>query len=91
MKKWLSFVLVLAGAASLVPSARAQAKPTATTSGGEIQAGVGYLYLNTDYAPQKDQGLSAWADYDFNRYIGVEGLAHYGGIISPSDIGENSY
>ena len=91
MKKWFGSFSIFASMLVLASTLHAQAKPTATTSGGDIQAGVGFLSLNTDYAPDRNEGLSAWADYDFSKYIGVEVLGHFGGIIAKDDIGENSY
>jgi hypothetical protein len=60
-----------------------------------LQAGAGFLYLNTDYSPKSAQGLSVWGDVDLFRYrpvlFGAEVEAHFGGIITPDDLGENSY
>jgi hypothetical protein len=56
--------------------------------------GGGVLLLNTDYnntGTGLNKGVTAWADYDFFRFLGVEGEAHFGGIVSPADIIENSY
>lgn len=68
----------------------AQAVYTATR-GGRIQAGGGLLYLNNDYSQTGDEGISAWADVDLNRHLGVEAEVHLGTLRSPSDYGENSY
>jgi hypothetical protein len=73
----------------LVPSLRAQAVYTATKS-SQLQAGAGYLYLNNDYTPKNDQGVSAWVDASLTPLIGIEAEGHLGNIVSPSDVGENS-
>ena len=83
------------GAAVFLPcAARTQAIPTATKS-GSIQAGVGAMYLDNDFTDRSNKGLSFWGDYDFLHYkglrVGAELEAHLGGIITPDDIGENSY
>ena len=75
---------------SLTRVLHSQATYTATR-GGQIQAGVGFLHLNNDYTTQKDEGMSVWVDASLTRHIGVEGEAHFGTIVSPSDVGENSY
>ena len=90
MKSFLSLFVILLGFSAFLSSARAQAVYTATGN-TRIQAGGGYLYLRTDYADRPTGGLTLWGDYDFNRLIGAEAEAHFGGIVSPEDIGENSY
>ena len=90
MKKWMQTLLGVVGLLILTPALHGQA----TAAGifrSHIQAGGGVLYLNNDYTDKGDKGLSLWADYDFNKLIGIEIEAHFGNIISPSDIGENSY
>ncbi len=89
MKKWLSS-FVVTGLLSLVPAVRAQAVYTASKT-PLLEAGVGFLYLNNDYTPQSDQGISAWLDANLNSFIGLEAEGHFGVLQSPSDIGENSY
>lgn len=89
--KLLSSIFGLAGLLALHPLLHAQAVPTATRGGGHLQAGGGVMYLNNDLNLRTNYGLTAWVDYDFNRFIGVEAEAHFGGLISPDDKGENSY
>ena len=91
---WTRKILSLSSLLLLVPALHAQAVYAAKQL-FRIQAGVGYLYLDNDYTDRKNQGLAVWADVDFTHFravrIGVEGEAHFGGIITPDDIGENSY
>jgi hypothetical protein len=89
MKKWFGSILVVTGLLSLVPSLRAQAVYTASRR-SQIQAGAGYLYLHNDYAGH-DQGLSGWVDANLTPLLGLEAEAHFGVIVSPTDIGENSF
>ena len=74
----------------LASSLRAQ-DVYAAINNTRIQAGAGYLYLRNDYYDRPNGGLTAWADYDFSRFLGAEVEVHFGGIVSPDDIGENSY
>lgn len=90
MKKWFSTILGITCLLVLVSSARAQAVYTAERK-TRIQAGAGGMYLNNDYSDRAVYGISAWGDYDFNRYIGAEAEVHFGTIITPDDISENSY
>jgi hypothetical protein len=68
----------------------AQAVYTATRS-SRIQAGFGGLFLNPDYSGRPNQGIGVYVDDDFGRHFGIEAEAHFGGIIAPADVGENSY
>jgi len=81
---------IVAAICCLLPLLRAQAVYTATRS-GRIQAGAGGMYLNNDYSPQSDQGVSIWVDGDLTKFFGLEAEAHFGTVRSPADIGENSY
>lgn len=91
MQNWFRFSLCLIVSLSfLAPRSHSQAIFAATES-GHIQVGAGAMYLNTDYGNNTNKGVAFWADYDFRRHLGVELEGHLGGIISPGDIGENSY
>ena len=90
MKKWLQIPLWASGLLLLAPALHAQAVPTGVYK-SHIEAGVGAMYLNNDYSERKNGGLTIWGDYDFTHLIGAEVEAHFGGIITPDDIGENSY
>lgn len=90
MKKWISPLVGLLGLLVSLPSLQAQAVYTASRA-GRIQAGAGLLYLKSDFIAKGSEGISVWADYDLNRLLGAEVEAHFGGLRSPGDIGENSY
>lgn len=90
MKTWITSILAAASALLFLPSLHAQADYTAFRT-TRIQAGAGGLYLKNDFTEHANKGVSAWADYDFNRFLGVEAEAHFGTIVTPDDIGETSY
>jgi len=74
----------------LIPSLNAQAVYTANQN-TRIQVGAGAAFIAPDYSKGTLIGFSAWGDYDFSKYIGLEVSAHFGEIITPGDIAENSY
>ena len=95
MTQWSALKLGLASLSFLLlPSLHAQAVATATKT-GTIEAGAGITYLNNDYSPRHNGGVSAWVDGDFFHYfhttIGVDIQLNFTGIDAPDDIGENSY
>ena len=90
MKNFAFAVFCLAGVAVFTRPLSGQAVFAANES-TRIQAGAGGTLLYTDYGEQANKGLSFWADYDFHRFLGLEAEGHLGGIISPDDIGENTY
>jgi hypothetical protein len=86
--------LSLAALVTLIPSLHAQSVYAAKQY-FRIQAGAGGMYLDNDYTNRSAKGVAVWGDVDFTHYkslmIGAEVEAHFGGIITPDDIGENSY
>jgi opacity protein-like surface antigen len=82
---------LLAGMLCATSIGRAQALPTATGRGGGIQAGGGYSVGSPDYGQRNIQGITAFADFDFLRHVGVEADVHYLSLITPQDLGENTY
>jgi Outer membrane protein beta-barrel domain len=68
----------------------AQATPTATRP-GELQIGAAASLATPDYGGSTDKGPTFYATFDFTRHIGVEADVHYISIITPNDIGEDSY
>jgi opacity protein-like surface antigen len=67
-----------------------QAMPTATGSGG-LQAGVGWTYAKPDYGQKSIQGITFFGDLNLSPHIGAEAEYHYVALITPTDIGENSF
>lgn len=70
--------------------AHGQAVPTATRAGA-LQIGAGASYVTPDYTESTDKGPSVYATFDFTQHIGVEATIHYTSIITPSDLGEDSF
>jgi hypothetical protein len=68
----------------------AQATPAATRS-GSIQIGGGYSFAKPDYGQKNIQGFTIYGDWDFTRHWGIEGNIHRVSVITPNDIGEDSY
>ena len=68
----------------------AQAVPAATRN-GSIQIGAGYSFAKPDYAQRNIQGFTIYGDWDFTRHWGIEGDIHRVSVITPTDIGEDSY
>jgi hypothetical protein len=90
MKKMWCGLICFASLLAFAPSLHAQAVYTAEQK-TRIQAGGGVMSLNPDYTTGNVIGFSAWADYDFSKWVGVEFSAHLGEFITPGDITENSY
>jgi len=80
----------LAVVLSLASIGSAQALPTATGH-GTVQAGIGWSYVEPDYAPKAIQGVTAYGDFDFLPHFGVEAEYHYISLETPTDLGEDSF
>ena len=71
---------------------RAYSQASATASRlGTFQVGAGVTAAAPDYGTVYVKGVSAYADFDFREHLGVELAAHQASIITPTDIGEDSY
>lgn len=44
-----------------------------------------------DYAPHKIEGVTVYGTFDFTRHWGIEGDIHKVSLITPADVGEDSY
>jgi hypothetical protein len=85
-----SFISLLTCVFGLSLNSHAQAIPAASRN-GTLQLGVGGTIVSTDYTPNKAKGLTVYGDFDFTKHIGLEGDIHFGSIITPGDLGEDSY
>jgi opacity protein-like surface antigen len=74
----------------LTAAAGGQALPTAVAK-GTLQVGVGWSYVEPDYGRKAIQGVTAFGDYDFRPHLGVEAEYHYISLITPTDLGEQSF
>lgn len=90
MKNHLGTILCLTFSLAFIQQLNAQAVYTAERT-ARISIGGGGSYLNTDYAPKPTYGPSFFADIDLFRHLGLEAEGHIGGVVSPDDIGENSF
>lgn len=90
MKHCIRVFLGVVSLILLTPRLHSQAAPAGIFR-SHIQAGAGVMYLYNDYSDRAVYGLSVWGDYDFTHLLGVEFEAHFGGLETPDDIGENSY
>jgi Outer membrane protein beta-barrel domain len=68
----------------------AQATPTASR-GLNVQIGAGWSFTTPDYGQKHTQGVTVYGTLDFTRHWGIEGDVHKTSIVTPSDIGEDSY
>jgi hypothetical protein len=90
MLKTLLTIGSFAGILSLTSVGHTQALPTATGH-GNIQVGGGLSLGMPDYGEKDIGGATAFADFDFTPHIGVEADIHYVSMITPEDLGENTY
>jgi opacity protein-like surface antigen len=74
----------------LTTAADGQALPTAVAR-GELQVGIGWSYAQPDYGQKSIQGVTAFGDFDFRPHIGIEAEYHYISLITPTDLGEQSF
>jgi len=88
--KRLSLIGCFASVLTLANWLHAQATSTASRA-GVAQIGIGASLANPDYSPSKIKGLSVYGTFDFTRHWGIEGDIHRVSMITPSDIGEDSY
>ena len=64
----------------------------------EAQAGVGFSFARPDFtSPDPNagfpyiKGFTAYADATYHHLFGLEAEVHYDSILTPTDIGENTY
>jgi opacity protein-like surface antigen len=90
MLKTLMTIGSLAGVLSLASVGHAQALPTATGR-GSLKVGAGWSYAEPDYGQKSIQGGTIYADLGLSPHIGAEAEYHYIALITPTDLGENSF
>jgi len=67
-----------------------QARPTATRL-SSVYAGATYNWFSPDYGVGKIQGVGIFAGANFGRYLGIEGIIRRTDLVTPRDIGEQTY
>ena len=71
------------------PALQAQALPTATRT--PVQIGVGFTLASPDYGERFIKGVSLFGDLGLPRRFSLEGDIHYVSLLTPTDIGENTF
>jgi hypothetical protein len=71
-------------------ASQAQAAPTATRL-GSVQVGAGFSFAIPDYGPTYIKGFTIYGDVNLRHRLGVEADVHYISILTPTDIGEDTY
>lgn len=82
--------LALAGLLGTSNVLHGQAQPAAVRPISE-QAGIGFSYARPDYGSAYVKGITAWADARYHDRIGLEANVHINSILTPEDVGENTY
>jgi hypothetical protein len=90
MLKNLVMLGSLVGVLSIATIGYAQAKPTAVAK-GLLQVGGAYSHAQPDYGQKSIQGFTGFADFDFRQHFGIEADYHYISLVTPTDLGENSF
>ncbi len=86
----LTKALILLAVLGAAVASHAQASPTASRV-GDLQIGAGFSNGNSDYLPQRLNGFTGYADFDFRSHIGVEGEFRYIHAPSPSAVYQKTY
>jgi hypothetical protein len=89
LKNW-KIIAPLAAVLSCPSLGHTQALPTATGNGA-LLVGGGWSYVRPDYGQKAIQGITAYGDFNFLPHVGAEAEYHYIGVITPTDLGENSF
>lgn len=71
-------------------ASQAQAVPMATRLGG-LQVGAGFSFAVPDYGPTYIKGYTIYGDADLWRRVGIEVDVHQINVLTPTDIGEDTY
>jgi len=83
----LKFTLLIVAVAAAPSFLRAQALPTASRM-FSAQAGAGISINAPDYSTGHDKGVTAYADLDIGKHLGLEFDYHNISVWTPNDIGE---
>lgn len=71
-------------------ASHAQAVPMATRL-GSVQVGAGFSFAIPDYGGTYIKGYTIYGDADLWRRVGVEADVHQVNVLTPTDIGEDTY
>jgi len=90
LKSFFRAFLLAGLLSSGVHESHAQAAPTATRA-GIAQIGAGWGFSKPDFGGRNTQGLTFYGSFDFTRHWGIAGDIHRHSMVTPADIGEDSY
>lgn len=97
MRRHISIaVLCLSAVLGLSMQAHGQALPSAARP-VEVQAGVGFSFARPDFVSPYNpgfpyiKGFTVYADATYHHRFGFEAEVHDDSILTPADIGENTY
>lgn len=71
-------------------ASHAQAIPMAERT-GHIQVGAGFSFAIPDYSKTYIKGFTIYGDADLWKRLGIEADVHYISILTPTDIGQNTF
>ena len=57
----------------------------------QVQIGGGFSFAKPDYGYPYIKGFTVYGDAAYRHLFGVEADVHYNSILTPTDIGENTY
>jgi hypothetical protein len=83
-------IIVLLGSFMVTAALHAQALPAASRS-LSFEAGAGVSFANPDFTDPYIKGISIFGSADFRKGLGVDVEYHDTNIITPHDIGEQTF
>ena len=75
----------------LISSAATQAQAVYAANRAQVQIGLGVTLASPDYGERYIQGVSLFGDLGLPRRFSLEGDIHYVSLLTPTDIGENTF
>jgi hypothetical protein len=88
--KWHQLVGSLMFVLGLSVASNAQAVPMAQRL-GSAQVGAGFSFAIPDYGGTYIKGYTVYGDVDLWRRVGIEADVHQINVLTPTDIGEDTY
>jgi hypothetical protein len=83
-------IALLLGSFMVTAALHGQALPAASRS-LSFEAGAGVSFANPDYSNKYIKGITAFGSADFRKGLGVDVEYHDTNIITPADIGEQTF
>ncbi len=87
----MKFLHLFPASLCLIPSATLQAQAVYTANRTPVQIGVGFTLASPDYGERFIKGVSFFGDLGLPRRFSLEGDIHYVSLLTPTDIGENTF